>query len=296
MIELIFSDSGAAALAYAKTTGNTSGIVHMEICTDKDGNETVTPFTPPKYTGPKIEGDVADIVSVWLMADVGDIASLPKWDSRTALMQKIADTQPHDPEEWVEDAAKQQADLAQQFITAAEKGEDVRIWWSDMPSESCGYYWAASILAHSKSLVTSIKVPPMLPTAQGYKTIRGTADLTPADFANLLNTQKLLEHDELKAAAEVWQKLVAENAPLRAVINGMPHSVPEDFYDWVLRSALPDREFKIIEAIGLSLIRGPEGLSDWWYAWRLWHLAATGEIELVCANQNFYYSTYKKAK
>ncbi len=44
-----------------------------------------------------------------------------------------------------------------------------------------------------------------------------------------------------------------ENASLRAVINGSLIGVPNDFYDFALRSNIPDGEFKVAQLIGKTM-------------------------------------------
>lgn len=89
---------------------------------------------------------------------------------------------------------------------------------------------------------------------------------------------------------------MSENAPLRAVINGVPCSVPEDFYDYALYNAFPQGEFKVVEALGRAIGKGPGGVSDWWYAHRLRHMIAAGIVEVVAEGEKFYYTTVKKAE
>ena len=60
-----------------------------------------------------------------------------------------------------------------------------------------------------------------------------------------------------------------ENAPLRAVINGKPISVPEDFYDFIITQNLPDNDFVMARFIGKLLGEYSLGISDSRYAFRI---------------------------
>ncbi|AMP20803.1 hypothetical protein AZF37_06115 [endosymbiont 'TC1' of Trimyema compressum] len=151
-----------------------------------------------------------------------------------------------------------------------DMGEDIRIWWSDAPAEACGFYWAMHILQDSKSRITSVKIPPFKLEGDSLRFINGTSDLSPEDIVEISATEKNIIFEERKAVALFWEKLVTENAPLRAVVNGIPCSLEEDFYDWVLWKIFPQRDFQVVEAIGLSLIQGTYcGVTDWWYAQRI---------------------------
>ena len=75
-------------------------------------------------------------------------------------------------------------------------------------------------------------------------------------------------------------QLQAENAPLRAVVNGQLVSVPEDFYDpFLLREldALPD-EFREAKLIGLTMGKYQLGVSDGWYAHRIGQFIQDGRL------------------
>lgn len=86
---------------------------------------------------------------------------------------------------------------------------------------------------------------------------------------------RLLEHGcrevpraMLNALSHRWRQLQAENAPLRAVVNGQLHSVPVDFYDGMLLSRLPEagQTLRLAELIGRTLAECRPGIGDWWLA------------------------------
>jgi hypothetical protein len=62
---------------------------------------------------------------------------------------------------------------------------------------------------------------------------------------------------------------MAENAPLRANINGKLTSVPENFYDFIITNNLPDDDFIMARFIGKLLGEYRLGISDSWYALRI---------------------------
>lgn len=295
MIELIFSDSGAATLGIAKKTGDKSSLCFAEIITDGQGNEVINEALPKPYNGPMIEGDFSDIAAIWLMGDVGDISVLPDWTSRIKIMREISDAHEMEPDEWVEQEGKRAEALVYRLQTAADNGEPVRIWWSDIAHETCGYYWAMSVLKDATGTISSIKVPRLWPEPDGYKIVNGTGDLEPHDFHSLLHLERQIDQEERNTIAMHWKTLISENASLRVVLNGLPCSVPEDFYDYAIRQSLPDQEFKVAEVIGRSIGKGPGGVSDWWYARRIRHFIACGDLEIVENGNKFYYTTVRKA-
>ena len=89
-----------------------------------------------------------------------------------------------------------------------------------------------------------------------------------------------------------WRQLQKENAPLRAVINGRLHSVPEDFYDGMLLSRLPKagQTIRLAELLGRTLGECQPGIGDWWLACRAEALAAEGRFRLERDPERFYNS------
>ena len=77
--------------------------------------------------------------------------------------------------------------------------------------------------------------------------------------------------------------LQAQNAPLRAVVNGRPVSVPEDFYDSFVRDVLraQPKEFREAEAIGTLLATLRPGVSDGFAARRIEALVQAGLLEAM---------------
>lgn len=293
MTELIFSDGGAGALQMAMSGGELT-VCGAKITVDGEGNETAESFVPAPYTGPRIEGSTDDIAAIWLMADVGDISALHDWRSRLELLNGIFDIHEMETAGETDREAARARELVSRLERAAEAGAPVRIWWSDAADESCGFCWAMSILEHSRGEVLSVKVPHMWKSASGHPALLGTRGLAPGDFPRLLELEAPVAQEQRRAAAGLWERLVRENSPLRAVINGSLCSVPEDFYDYALRAALPAGEFKVIEAIGRALSEGPPSPGDWWYAFRLRRMLAAGELEQVKQHKRFYFTTLRK--
>ena len=89
-----------------------------------------------------------------------------------------------------------------------------------------------------------------------------------------------------------WRQLQEENTLLRAVINGRLHSVPEDFYDGMLLSRLPEagQTIRLAELLGRTLGECQPGIGDWWLACRAEALAAEGRFRLERDPGRFYNS------
>ena len=96
----------------------------------------------------------------------------------------------------------------------------------------------------------------------------------------------------MKRCASMWDELRQENGILRAVVNGRPVTVPEDFYDYLLEEALEKfreelctegkpEEFGEGRLIGEVLGRSQLGMWDSWLAVRVEKMMENGLLEVV---------------
>lgn len=290
MVELIFSDSGAASLSIAKRTGDKSRFYPMEIITDCDGNEEINCLPHEEYTGPFIDGDVSEVLPIWLMGDIGDISALPDFSSRTEILRELEAlyAMEEDPG-WIDAEARRAEELTARLKEAANSGEDVRIWYSATAEEYCGLHWAMSVLG-DKGRVTAVKIPEMWTGCAG-KIMNSTGGLWPEDFHALFAFEREVKMEERKALRSHWSRLTEENSSLRAVVNGAVCSVPESFYDFVLYKVFPKGEFRVVDAVGRALTEYPPGVRDWWYAKRILRMIDMGKLKIIKTHKKLYYTT-----
>lgn len=100
--------------------------------------------------------------------------------------------------------------------------------------------------------------------------------------------------------ARAWAALQAENAPLRAVVNGGLRSVPEDFYDpWILREiAAQEETFYEGRLIGAVLEKYRLGIGDAWIALRVEAMVRAGKLiarEAAAEGKTAYHRHLQKA-
>ena len=109
-------------------------------------------------------------------------------------------------------------------------------------------------------------------------------ELAPEALGAFLPQEKPLGAPQLGALSGMWAALKAEDAPLRALVNGRLVGVPEHFYDpWLLGS------FQAAVAIGRALAAVP-GVGDAVFVQRLQALLAAGALRMVQpgADGHFY--------
>lgn len=100
-------------------------------------------------------------------------------------------------------------------------------------------------------------------------------------FYQFLPFEKQLSQMEKKMHSGYWQRLIEENAPLRAIINGEVISVPEDFYDFIIQSNLPEDDFILGRFIGKLLGEYDLGISDSWYTLRMNKMIEDNKLAVV---------------
>ena len=174
------------------------------------------------------------------------------------------------------------------------EGEEVRVWLDHTPGTCCGFLAAAESLAACHAQVTAALLPGWENRPDGTAVVyAGWSEVAPEELDRLLeNGCREVPRAMLNALSHRWRQLQAENAPLRAVVNGQLHSVSVDFYDGMLLSRLPEagQTLRLAELIGRTLAECRPGIGDWWLARRAEALAAQGKFRLDRDPDRFYNS------
>lgn len=180
----------------------------------------------------------------------------------------------------------------QRFHSAIEHKESIRIWVNGAPGALCGLFFAGSLLWDSGCQVAVAPLSKLVRCFAGENSPkRAQEESWPvAQPGEICSAQ-------LRFFLERWRALERENAPLRAWVNGELLSVPEDFYDFLLRRHLPEGEFSMARLIGELMKRHPEGACDSWYALRIRKMVEQKELLIVgkADSEHPYGSILKKA-
>lgn len=117
--------------------------------------------------------------------------------------------------------------------------EPVRIWTGREPDAACGACWIASqLVGAGLRPETYIVALPAFTARRGGAAVRlrSWGEVSLDEWPAYLALTRPLPGQILLEMASVWRRIEHENAPLRAVVNGEPVSVGEDFYDpFILR-------------------------------------------------------------
>lgn len=169
--------------------------------------------------------------------------------------------------------------------------EPVRIWICvSNPAELCGLYWVCRLLVDAQTALSVVRIPEHIQKDNSLISYSSAGEIPPDVIIAFTEYEETISELQRKVYANIWNSLVRENAPLRAVINGRLIGVPNDFYDFALRANIPDGEFMIARLIGKTLGQ-ITGVGDRWLFLRIQAMLETGElIEVSAATGDHPYS------
>ncbi len=208
----------------------------------------------------------SEVLPLTLALDVGDLSDAEALDEgRLNTLLRLYGRYPGVAETLSEQNLRTASRLKQAF----SEGEAVRMWLCPCdPAELCGLLWVCALAGELPARLSAVAVPTLREERDSIALIRSTGELEPERFAALAELERPVSPAVRRACAQRWRELTAENAPLRAVVNGRLAGVPEDFYDFALLKFLPEGEFVVAEVLGKALAMLP-GVSDCWLYLRL---------------------------
>lgn len=302
MIEIVFGDSACGSLKVAQHCGRGSygGSVGVVVSHTDGSKPTEQELRAAQWEAEEkariawenavpMGGNAADVFSLGLAHSVGDIAEDGIGAGRRAALERLFGCCPGEMGREVAAEILHRAQSSLNSIrdrTAA--GEPLRVWYSSQPDEKCGFFWLmAQLCAWNRPMgaVMTVELPDW--EVKGETVVRhsGWGGVAPEAWSRYVTAQKEVPPALICGAAARWKELQAENAPLRAVINGTLQSVEEDFYDgFLLREiAAADDEFQEASLIGRVLGKYQLGIGDGWVALRIEELIRTGRLKPVSA-------------
>lgn len=290
MIEILFGDSEAASMKVAKSS-------NTKIIGGK--NNAAFGVENLHLDGKKMEwitGNSSEVICLDFMLDIGDIDipivsqyrqdliismhSQNGWDSNPEVMEELRMT------------GKKYINELNRLEEFLKKGEPLRIWYSRSPYSLCGLYYVCNLLRNYSNDTFVVKLPEYVQTAKDTITeYSNWGEVSEEEFSQFLIYEKKLLVSDIRLYGDKWVELVKDNSPLRAEINGKLVSVPEDFYDFLIRKRLSVKPIKEARIIGDILGFYPIGIGDWWYASRIEQMIKAGNVRVVEDSERKYART-----
>ena len=237
-----------------------------------------------------LPADNCQVYNLDLCWSVGDLSADALAQTRRAALCELCQPEITLPEttEWIDASIENAAASLETILQRSAAGEPVRIWYSSTPDEMCGFYWTLAQLDSLQercSPISMVSLPLFLWQQRDGIAVhwRGWGEVAPREWRELVTLEQPVPPSVRSAAAVRWRILQRENAPLRAVVNGILLSVPADFYDGFIRReiAAEPEEFSEAYVIGNTLGRNQLAISDSWVANRIDLMIQAGELEAV---------------
>ncbi|MDR3543501.1 MAG: DUF3658 domain-containing protein [Desulfosporosinus sp.] len=264
MIEIAFSESSAGSLKMAKSM--------------KQGKEQCVAKKPCNWSGTTMGGSSKDVEALTLALDIGDISEMDTdMNAHKKFLDKLFADIPGVPDEIWEINQHTLMRLQETKVTL----ESVRMWiCASNPAELCGLYCVCRLMVDAQSSLSVVRIPEQIQKDNYIISYNNTGEIHPEAFRAFTKYEEPISKLQRKVYANIWNDLVRENAPLRAVINGRLIGVPKDFYDSALRAYMPDGEFMVAQLVGKTLGQIP-GVGDRWLFQRIQAMLQSGELVLA---------------
>lgn len=181
----------------------------------------------------RIDDAIGEVVCLPFMLDIGDISEPPTSRARRRLLSAMFYREQWGSDEEMKNELRGLGDRysyeLDRLKALMKKGGAIRVWYSSAPYSVCGMMWVCGLLSRYEGEVYAVELP-RREVGESVITERSTlGELEPRELAELLPLQRRMTRLEIRSFAMEWERLVSENAPLRAVINGAVIGVPTNF-------------------------------------------------------------------
>ncbi|SNS26009.1 protein of unknown function [Anaerovirgula multivorans] len=278
MLEVVFSDSTKGTMKMAKNY-NKENILGGAI--GYIGKKPTKKELEKLFEGEAIGGSSNDVVCIGFNLDIGDIANEIDSEERKNEFIRVLGSVNFEDNKIKRFFNSQREDFEKLLITA-KNGEPIRVWKSNTPFSVCAFAFLCDTLRNIECKISIVSIPEYCEVSDNtIQSFTDWAELEPGQFYRFLSLEREISNIEKRLQSSLWNDLKAENAPLRALVNGKLISVPEDFYDHIIFNNIPDREFVMAQLIGTILGKCPLGVGDGWYALRIKKMIAENKLEIV---------------
>ena len=285
MLEILFTESAAGTMKFAKSTHSISPGAFGLIL--EDGREPTAEelererarFEEERRakleSSVPMDGSPRDVVCFPLNLSMGDI-SAPFSDDRAEYLQStVLIGGPNFSEIGAELMATARNSLERVQAAAGP----VRIWTSHNPDEACGFCHILTCLPADAD-IRVVELPQMEILDGEIRAYTGWGDLDPYELGRFQELERPLSEDERRSCTALWRALQSENGPLRAVVGGKLRTVGADHYDWLIERELPRQpeEFHEGRLICDILSKCLLGLTDSLLALRMEEFISRGKL------------------
>lgn len=301
MMEIVFSDSACGGLKLAQHwgEGKYNGGCTSIFFSKHDGSEATSAELEEAQKAMEererlewenaipMGGNPQDVFGFNLMLSIGDISKDYFAFKRQQAINELWRIYPDNPSEGSFDVTTELSETLQIICERATHGEDIRIWYSNQPDELCGLYWFMTELQPlEKQLGTVLIVKlPEHEYREDNTVVNHTSwgEISPGEWHHYTVLSETTTSVFRLSCAMQWRRLQQENAPLRAVLNGKLHGVPETIYDSFIYQEIAKQgnEFQEANLVGNVLGNYQLGIGDAWVAHRIEKMIGEGKLTVI---------------
>jgi len=266
MLEVVFSDSEKGSMKAAKNydmKNMLSGTVGYI------GKKPKKAELQKLFEGKAIGGSSSEVVNIGFNLDIGDISGEIDGKERKDVFRKLWGIYSFDDSKTEDFFERQRQDLIK-LKNAASNGKTIRIWKSNAPYSTCGFYYVCYILKDIDCDIRVVELPEYKIISEKETVYYSSwGEVSAGKFYEFLPLERKLSLLDKKVISDLWRTLIQENSPLRTNLNGRLISVPENFYDSIITNNIPESEFIMARFIGKLIGDHRIGVGDSWYALRI---------------------------
>lgn len=163
-----------------------------------------------------------------------------------------------------------------------EEFDQIWIWVAPNAKDVCGYYWLISQLKAFSGRVYIIHLNnlPFISEKGAIFYPVSLSEILPREFVKARKLVRLVSPAEFETDPDEWNRLALENKNLRILEGGKKISQqPDDHYDRSILHHLQPVFQKTTRAVNHILSKSPEKLNEFFLAWRIRQLVASGFAE-----------------
>ena len=287
MIEILFTESAAGSMKYAKGLKSIVGEAFGIILSTEDGHEPTEEEIAQAQAQVEeerrkklqnaipVEGSSRDVVYFPLNLSMGDISD-PFSDARADYLQSTVLIGGPD----FSKIGRELVDAARRSLERVQNTDQpLRIWYSRNPDEFCGFCHILTLLPKDAP-IRVVELPEYEVLGNEIRTYTGWGEVDPYELGQFQRLERPLTEIERRYFANQWRELQRENSPLRAMVNGRLCSVPANFYDHFLLRELAEQPQRFHQGrfIGDILGKYPLGLGDSLIALRMEEFISRGML------------------
>lgn len=299
MLEILFTESAAGGLKYSRNYGKGEYRPHTAVAVLTEDGKQLSDAELELYKKEDKEKerlrwekavpmdiDSRDVVALSFALSTGDISEDYPAERRLKYFDQLMSIYPdfNDNKETEKWFGKMQASL-DRVLKAIKDNQPVRLWYSDNPDELCGLYHIVYLIDkfNPQAEIFTVKLPTQYIREDGSAiSYNGWGDVSPREWHIHFKTEKMTQAVKTLCLTN-WCRLKADNAPVRAMLNGLMHSLPEDIYDSFIIKEIQQMDTQFRQALVIGSVLGKYQLciGDAFIAYRMEKMIEKGLLTVV---------------